>query len=386
MHDLGSRPSPASRSQMVRESLAVSIAWYDCDYHYGLAFDATERTPTVTEIDARPPLLSDTFLPHAAPVSRRGILGGAGLGAAGLAVASLLPQQASAAVPPGFDSMDPETNLRTLLKIQADLSGADTINGFGGKAWMWVPGEANYLAFQTYGIGATRLDYQGDGVWNFHHREVLYYLDPKTGEILDTWTNPVTGRTVEVLHILNDPVNRISRVKGGFIQPPFAHDIVGDRIVFQIDVFRTKENPISRKEYPLHSQQDVYQSCELWAISSNLSEVADPDVTSASNHTAWARCGMWLPFMEMGNRAGHMVYHSQSFKFMNGIDGLPKHIRDYTAKHHPQYLEAPKEWKGLRENENTWSYAKKIIDERRAAGRGGPGGKGSVFGVPDAGM
>ena len=335
---------------------------------------------------ARPPLMSDTFHPNAGPVSRRRMMSSMGLGAAGAATASMMSSNASAAVPEDFDSMDPETNLKTLLKIQGDLSGADVISGFGGKAWMWVPGEANHLAFQTYGVGATRLDYQGDGVWNFYHREVLYYMDPQTGEILDTWTNPVTGRTVEVMHILNDPVNRISRVKGGFRSPPFDHEIVGDRIVFQIDVFRTKENPISRKEYPLHSQTDVYQSCELWAISSSLSEVADPNVTSASNHTAWARNGMWLPFMEMGNIAGHMVYHSQSFKMMNGVDGLPKYIRDYTAKHHPEYLEAPKEWQGLAENENTWSYAKKIIDAKREEGQGGPGGKGSVFGVPDAGM
>ncbi|MEQ8507527.1 MAG: DUF1838 family protein [Rhodospirillaceae bacterium] len=330
-----------------------------------------------------PPLLSETFAATGTP-SRRDMLKGAGLGAAGLATASIISPSANAAVPADFDSMDPETNLRALLKIQGDLSGQDVISGFGGKAWMWVPGEANHLAFQTYGVGATRLDYQGDGVWHFYHREILYYMDPKTGEILDSWTNPATGRTVEVLHILNDPVNRISRVSGGFRSPPFDHEIVGDRIVFQIDVFRTQENPLTRKDYPLHSQQDVYQSCELWAISSSLSEVANPDVTSASNHTAWARCGMWLPFMEMGNRAGHMVYHSQSFKFMNGVEGLPKYIRDYTAKNYPKYLEAPKEWKGLSENENTWSYAKKIIDEKRAAGRGGPGGKGSVFGLPDS--
>lgn len=339
---------------------------------------------------ARPALLSDTFMPTTAPLNRRSMLKGASLGAAGLAASATMPQSAKAdghsGIPADFDSMDPETNLKTLLKIQGDLSGADVMSGFGGKAWMWIPGEANFLAFQTYGIGTTRLDYQGDGVWNFHHREVLYYMDPKTGEILDTWTNPVTGRTVEVLHILNDPVNRISRVSGGFRSPPFDHEIHGDRIVFQIDVFRAQDNPISREEYPLHSQQDVYQSCELWAISSSVSEVANPDVTSASNHTAWARNGMWLPFMEMGNRLGHMVYHSQSFKLMNGAAELPKHIREYTEKNHPKYLEAPREWKGLSENENTWSYSKKIIDEKREQGRGGPGGKGSVFGIPEAGM
>ena len=324
----------------------------------------------------RPPLPSDFM-----PVSRRKVLNGVISGAAGLSAGGFLYNPASAAIPDGFDTMDPETNIKILLKLQADLAGKEVIGGFGGYAWMWVPGEANHLVFQTYGIGASRLEAVSPGVWNFYHKEILYYMDPKTGEVLDSWTNPVTGRSVEVLHILNDPVNRIYRLKGGRLEPPYNHIINGSRIVFQIDVFRTQKNPISRKDYPLHSQQDVYQSSELWAISGSLPEVSNPDVTTAENHTAWARNGMWLPFMEMGNRLGHMVYHSQSFKMMDGVAGLPKYIREYTEKHYPEYLEAPKVWEGLANNENTWSYSKKIIDERRQEGRGGDNRKGSVFGT-----
>ena len=146
-------------------------------------------TTSADDPAVRPPLLSDTFSPVASAMNRRSLLSVAGLGTSAAAVGMLYPHQARAdshlGIPADFDTMDPETNLRTLLKIQADLSGKDVIGGFPGKAWMWVPGEANYLAFQTYGIGATRLDYQGEGVWNFHHREVLYYMDPETGKVLD---------------------------------------------------------------------------------------------------------------------------------------------------------------------------------------------------------
>jgi len=330
--------------------------------------------------NARPPLISDTLYPETNSTNRRNFLGNMALGMGALG-ASSITAKANASLPVSFDSMDPESNLKTLLKLQADLAEKEVISAFEGKAWMWVPGEANYLAFQTFGIGASMLKANENGTWNFHHREILYYMDPKTGKILDRWTNPVTGRTVEVLHILNDPVNRVYRLKGGFIEPPYPHVVVGDRIVFQLDVFRAEENPISREEYPLHSQQSVYQSCELWAISGSVKEVANSDITSANNHTAWARNGMWLPFMEMGNRLGHMVYHSQSFKLMDGISQLPKYIREYTEKNYPKYLEAPKVWNGMKNNENSWSYSKKIIDEKRKSGRGGATGKGSVFGL-----
>jgi hypothetical protein len=320
----------------------------------------------------RPPLLSD-FVPARRQALKAGVGAAAAFGAAAWAA-----DETRAAT--GVDFTDPKTNLLTLLKLQADLSGKDVIGGFPGEAWVWLSGQGNIKVFKTYGIGTSRLEDMGDGTWRFYHREVLYYCDPKTGEILNVWTNPVTGKRVEVLHILNDPVNRIYKLKGGLLDPPFPHQVVGDRIVFQLDVLRsTEKNPISRAQYPLQSQQDLYQSGELWAISGSVKEVSDPKVTSAENHTAWARVGMWLPFMEMGDRPGVMIYHSQSFKFTKGVSQLPKHIRDYTEKHHPKYLEAPKEWQDLSANENTWTYSLKVMKEKEAAGLRKPDG--SIFGV-----
>ena len=327
----------------------------------------------------RPPLMSDFMLAGATPLSRRSALGAAAVTAGGVAAGVVAASPAGAAKP-GYDLMDPETNLKALLKLQADLAEKDVLGGFPGDAWAWVPNKGNTRVFKTYGIGSSRLQFMGDGVWRFFHRELLYYLDPKTGEILETWTNPITNKKVEVLHILNDPVNRIYKLKGGLLDPPFPHYHVGDRVVFQLDVLRsTEKSPMSRADYPMQSQQDLYQSGEMWAVSGSYKELADPKVTSAENHTAWARVGMWLPFMEMADLPGVMIYHSQSFKFKKGKSEIPANILAYTEKNHPEYLEAPKEWRDLKDNENTWSYSKKIIDQKRAAGKARPDG--SVFGA-----
>ena len=312
--------------------------------------------------------------PFSSPwMNRRNIMAGA----AGLAALGSFGGASNAQSSSGLNLEDPMDNMKALLKLQADLSGEQVIGGFGGYAWGWVPGEGNKLLFGTYGIGASRIEWsEEDQQYRFYHREVLYYLDPKTGEVLDTWLNPFTDRKVEVLHILNDPVNRIYSLNGPFA-PPYPYQVVGDDLVFQIDVFRAEDkNPMKRDEFPLHAQQDLYQSAELWGIYGRMSEINNPDVTTATSHTAWARVGMWLPFMEMGNRPGMMVYHSQSFKMMDGVAGLDPKIREYTEKNHPKYLEAPSEWTGMSQNENTWSYSRKIIEQRRAEGR-----TGSVFGV-----
>ncbi len=296
--------------------------------------------------------------------------------AAANAVASKKPARIPGPMPEGFrsgplDLARPLDNLIALLKLQADLAGRPVYSGFPGKAWAWVPGEGNYLLFNTYGIGASRLEYSpADRAFRFIHREALLYCDARTGEVLADWVNPLTGARVEVLHILNDPVNRLYPLAGGPFAPPYPYFIHNDRLIFQIDVLRSTEpSPLTRKDYPLHAQQDLYQSGELWAITGSLREVNDPAVTSAACHTSWKRISMWLPFMEMGNRPGVMIYHSQAFKFMNGWSELPANIRSWVEKYEPKYLEPPTVWEGLGKNETTWSYSKKVIDARRAEGR-----------------
>ena len=92
----------------------------------------------------------------------------------------------------------------------------------------------------------------------------------------------MTDKTVEVVPILNDPVNRIYPIEGGRFAPPYPYVVNGDNLVFHVDVLRAEQNSMSRDEYPLHSQQDVYQSGELWAIRGSWSEINDPEINSDS--------------------------------------------------------------------------------------------------------
>ena len=100
-------------------------------------------------------------------------------------------------------------------------------------------------------------------------------------------------------------------------------------------------------------------------MNGRVSEVMDPAVTSASCVTSWARVGQWLPFMEMGRRPGVMVYHSDSYKLLQGVEQIPADILAYTEKNHPKYLTAPTEWQSLALNESQLSVSKREIDSRR---------------------
>lgn len=266
-----------------------------------------------------------------------------------------------------LDLDDPETNFNAMLKLRADTTGKDCLFAFPGETWAMVPQEKNHRCFKTFGIGATRIEEVDEG-WRIYSREVLYYLDPDSGEILETWKNPfLGGREVEVMHIANDPVNGVFKRQGGHpvLTPPFPYVSYGDDVVFQWNFYIYKPAPLTRSEYPLYSSGDIDQHAELWGISGRKSEILDPSITSASCLMSWSRVASWLPFMEMGTRPGTITFHSHSVKLMNGAADLPRYILDYTEKNFPKYLEAPKEWTGPVMTSAAGEFKKKIDAQKK---------------------
>ena len=274
---------------------------------------------------------------------------------------------------PRLDLDDPATNYRAMLKLRADLSGRSCLFAFPGVAWAMVPQEKNYRCFKTFGIGASRIEEVPEG-WRIYSREVLYYLDPDTGAILDTWKNPfLGGREVEVVHVANDPVNGVFTRQGNpVLSPPYPYVSAGDDVVFQWNFFIFKPAELTRSEYPLYSSGDKDQHAELWGIKGRKSEILDPQITSASCVMSWSRVAGWLPFMEMGASPGTMVFHSHSMKLMNGLDDLPRYILDYTEKNYARFLEAPKEWAGPVMT-STFGEFRKRVDARKKSQEKPPG-------------
>lgn len=265
-----------------------------------------------------------------------------------------------------LDLDDPETNFMAMLKIRGDLSGKDFIYAFPGEAWAMIPQEANYRMFKTFGVGAGKIEEVPEG-WRIYNREVLYYMDPETGKILDAWNNPLLGgRKVEVFHIANDPVNGVFTREGkGVLAPPYPYIAYGDDIVFRWDFYIRRPAHLSRKDYPVYSFGDIDQHAELWGIHGRKSDVLNPDITSGACTLSWSRVANWLPFMQMGNSPGVMVFHSQAVKLMGGVEELPRYILDYTEKHYTKYLEAPTEWNGPQMTSSNGEF-KKMIDARNA--------------------
>ncbi|MGI9291942.1 MAG: DUF1838 family protein [Gammaproteobacteria bacterium] len=299
-------------------------------------------------------------------MTRRSAMSGLALGGAGLMAAPLASQAKSDDFEWTLDLDTAEDNCLAVIKMQADTSGKDAMSGFPGQVWGWVPDEGNYHLLDTYGVGVSHVEFDEKmNGWKFYHRECQLYLDKDTGEVAESFLNPVTNKRQEVMHVFNDHVSRFYPLSGGRFGFPWEYEVFGNTITFRISVFRVEENPLTPAEYPLHSEGEVYQTGELWGIMGDLREIMDPEVTSASSTTSWVRVAGWIPFMEMGDRPGQVVFHSHAYKMKEGAAQLPPKVLAYLEKNAPEYLVSPTEWTTPGQRVTVFNHSKKVIDERR---------------------
>lgn len=210
--------------------------------------------------------------------------------------------------------------------------------------------------FEGFNIARTVIDAQGN--CQLLTREMAVYRDPETHEILKTWENPYSGKRVNVLPVWNDPVNNLLPNQGGL--SPVAVTDLGDKASYSIDAFLSYPSPLPRQTYAAYSQSDTYQGAELFNFYVDKEDLANPALPSVPSQISWTRLGPWLPWMQMADRPGQMVYHARGAKLEDGVKDLPQDLRDFVSGQQPKYLSAPERWS--RPNETSWTYFKKQID------------------------
>lgn len=255
----------------------------------------------------------------------------------------------------------PADNLRAFLKVRASLDGSDAVTWFTGTTHAWMPGGkfAPLFGFEGYNVARA---VEIEGGYDLLAREAVFYLDPTTREPLERWTNPLSGADVEVVHIWNDPVNqqlRLDGPRGPWRVPTTA---IGDELFFNVDVFLAYPSPLSRAEFPEHSQDDLYQAAELFQFFCKRQDVENAAISSAPTLVSWTRLGPWLPWMSMADRPGMLVYHGRGAKLARGYMDLPAWIRERVETLNPRFAEAPREFTAP--NETSWTYFRKSLERR----------------------
>lgn len=270
--------------------------------------------------------------------------------------------------PPKLDLSKPEDVVTANRKMHSStIDGKPMIFDFWGKTYSRVPGERDRLLFTWHAmnIRATKTvtDETGQKGYKMVSREVVFYEDPATGEILRKWKNPWTGKEVEVLHVSNDPVNQGPSFpmtpRGPAKWAGVSKNGLGVTII-EVPLFY--RNPLGG------DYQDyvggTYHATEMFLFYYRDEELLDPTKDTLMNaQVGWTRLSSWLPWMEMGGRPGELYFHGAGVK-IDSFDKLSEVTRKEIEANYPIY-KTPPDLDDNRPNETSWTYFKKVMDTKK---------------------
>ncbi|WFL76334.1 DUF1838 family protein [Altererythrobacter arenosus] len=289
------------------------------------------------------------------------------------------------AAPAMAEELDPanaDDAFRMNTKMFCSLETEDpTVYYWEGTVYSVIRGEKDRHLFNVIAMNTRQCEAFEDPVRGVGSRsvsrEVMFYLDPESGEILRTWNNPWTGETVDVVHVANDPVN--SR------RPSWSRDEQGqpnstfDPIVMGDHAYRGGGAALLFYDNPLAGDYQEYvgnnyQAAEFLTWTAPLADIKDAGTPHVVDSViSWGRISRWIPWMKMGGREGVLVFYTGGLR-LNSWDEMPDKIKDEIKANYPAYV-APPPVNDDRPNDTSWTVAKRIIDAARAAEDAADGGE-----------
>ncbi len=253
---------------------------------------------------------------------------------------------------------DANEGVKVLRKVQCDLrDGIPRILWWRGNMYSRVPGEKDkrLLAFEGMNIRATKTVSEDPYTFRTVSREILLYLDPESGEVVHDWQNPWNGKACKVVHIANDPVNFTIPIPG--VRFTFPGQVMKDRLLVRHELPLLYPNPLGGEFQTYVGGQ--YHAMEMFGMFANAAQVLDPSSTSASTvDVSWSRVCQWLPWMEMGDRAGCLMFHGSGTS-LDSFDELPSLLKNTIEQRYPTFM-TPPPLDDERPNETSWKYFKKF--------------------------
>ena len=305
--------------------------------------------------------------------------------------------QASAGRAGGLDYADPVDNLYAFGKVWSTYGDEPVLGAFHGIMYLRVADKRMLPVFGFVGTGLLHAKFdRATGTLIRKSRETGYFTDLRTGEVLEEWTNPLTGETVPVYHFYNDLASFRTTAAAGM--PRYALGKAGDaptlmnegtvfpgpdgrtpmilpiqragddHMMLNWDYTHEYTNPVTPEGWPSYSSGPRITPSEHFTLNFSRRELEDPDLPMARHVSGFSRVSQPWPFMKMGHtpfRDAVLFGRMFSHKGLKGYDEVPRKVLDYIVRHAPQFLEMPPGWDTIRSDRlDTWmAFAQDVPPE-----------------------
>lgn len=269
------------------------------------------------------------------------VYSGTALAAAAREAAQAANSESVASPPARLDLNDPADALTAMLRMQGRLDNKDSPWWYFGRIYGLLPGAAPVPLVRYEGLEIMRLTATADGEYAATGVTTSFFMDWRTKDVLDTFANPVSGRTNRV------KPNMIGGTPGAaaaFYSPKGVRpgrmataDCRPDGLKLSWDTYGDDIWLSNDRTYPPGLPQPMGESSVSRARRADLHDLEQPFVPASFSSTYFAP---WPAWMEMQGQPGHVVWHADGVK-LESVDRLPAHFRRWMDQRHPDRLAAP---------------------------------------------
>jgi hypothetical protein len=299
------------------------------------------------------------------------------------------PGFASVGAGVSLDFDNPYDNLYAFGKIWGGYDEPQ-IGGFHGLMYGRI-GDARLVPLFGYtGTGVMQSKIDDDGNMWIRGKETGYFTDLASGDILETWDNPWTGETVEVVNFYNpnmggkltaemprfamgsakDDATLMNegthQEQSGVVPFVLPFDTFGDDLLLAWDYAHEYTNPVTKEKWPKACTGERISPSEHFTFSMSLDQMMDRSESSVRYMAGFSRLSQWWPWMRMGEHEhkdevlfGRMWSH----KGLPDFGDVPPKVLAYIEKHAPDYLNVPDHWPQVMPK-GTWeAFAEEVPPE-----------------------
>ena len=236
-----------------------------------------------------------------------------------------------------LDLTKPEDCLTAMIKMRGSLLPEDSPNWYFGTIYAVLPGKAPIAMVDYEGSEIDYYEQQSDGSYFGYGATVSFFRDTRTRKLLDTFENPITGKTNKV------EANSIS-VKAHYIYSIYGgkrsddERPLGNKTIIQEQMKWTESGDHiwlnMRRPYPAGLPMGEDQT-----IQGSLHELHDPDSPKVYTTAAPTYIAPWLRWMDMQGHPGHTVWAGPARK-LDSVKEYPRELLDFMEKNFPEKLTA----------------------------------------------
>lgn len=245
---------------------------------------------------------------------------------------------------------DPQDRLIALIKLRGSLDGAPVLWWYKGSQYGVVDRQPTLL-WQVEGAQLGKYIKKDDGSYDHIFRDIMFYVNPVTDEVIKSYTNPYTSRTHEPPVMRMGPFTTNINTDGQTVELPpnmppgsLIVDWRNEPVTVQGGDVYIRESATTKIANPARatdeSAPEYFFINDFFTLIGRVADIEDDSKLSVPARTSYQSLNEWTPWLEMEKREGAVFGRGDSVKLADYSE-LPETLRKNIEAEEPGFFEDP---------------------------------------------